>query len=418
MSKGRRRFAIIGGITAVALIPLVAYAAPDGSNSTASLPLDCAITVQTDGSVTGECPDVTATDEVTTSTTTTVAQTTAAPTTAATTTVAPTTTAAPTTTIAPTTTVDSGAGAAFSATFANPAEFQNEFTHGWSGELHSGSLFGADRSPWHGDHDMNCGNPNTTHRDVALGGNNNAMGQNDPAAAEPAFYACLPNNNPSAGHLMTSANTEGYIIAWFSPDQVFNDVKKVCHDNNFTFLGNGLWWQIAFLTPAEYNHIVNVNGQNITGDLGYTSPEFPHGGPSTHQGPAANGIKFKVGGNSVSDATFSAHAWNGTRSANGTVNASFRPTFHVGGPATADKAPRYTICVTDNGNDTLTISNESPDGTTHTSTVVGHIPQGDIKVVFEHDEYNPDKHRAAGAIANNTGEGYTYHWDNIEVFTD
>jgi len=46
----------------------------------------------------------------------------------------------------------------------------------------------------------------------------------------------------------------------------------------------------------------------------------------------------------------------------------------------------------------------------------GSIPNGPIRVVFEDDNYNPDKHHTnAGEVPENGGEGYTWHWDNIQI---
>ena len=49
-------------------------------------------------------------------------------------------------------------------------------------------------------------------------------------------------------------------------------------------------------------------------------------------------------------------------------------------------------------------------------TVTGNIPDGDIRVQFGDDNYNPDKHfDAKGAAPNSTGL-YTWHWDNIQIY--
>ena len=83
---------------------------------------------------------------------------------------------------------------------------------------------------------------------------------------------------------------------------------------------------------------------------------------------------------------------------------------------TTDKAPRYQQCITDNENGTLTAIRSGPDGTL-TSTAKGEIPNEPIRVVFEDDNYNPDKHNngSTDGIARNSGLGYTWHWDNIQI---
>lgn len=361
---------------------------------TISLPASCSIEIQSDRSITGRCDE----PEPPTSTL------------APTTTVAPTTTIAATTTVAPTTTTPSP-GLLFSEDFTDPAAFQSRFDYDWAGALHAGSAWGGDKNGWPMDHDMSCGNPNTTSHNVFIGGGNNAHGEDSPASdTAAAFMACLPGGNPASGHLMTSMNTEGYTQLWFSPKPLFNDVRKVCFDNNLTFLGNGQWFQLVFLTAAEAARKPVVDGVTIdTMALGYTSPAFPAGGgPSTFQGTAGAGVRFLVNNPGNGQAhNLAIQAWS---------ESQFQGNGVTAGPATTDKAPRYQICTTDNGNGTLTVVNGSPDGTVHTNIIPGSIPDGQIRVVLEHDEYNPDKHHGDQEIATNSGEGYTYHWDNLLVY--
>jgi hypothetical protein len=315
-----------------------------------------------------------------------------------------------TSTTSPGSTACGSAGAVFCESFSDAAAFAARFDHGWSGELHAGSAFGGDKNGWPGDHDMSCGNPNMSHRTVTIGDGH--VGQDSPAAAsDPAFYSCLPSDDPAKGHVMTSANTEGYVIAWFSPKPTYINVRKVCFDNNLNYIGNGIWFQLVFVTQAEAARKPVVDGRTFDVlDLGFTSPDFPNntGGPSTVQGTASAGIKFQVDGNDSASSRFLIRPWANNTFSGGTDS----------GPGTSDKAPRYQICVSDNDNGTLTIVNASPDGTVHTNTMAGSIPNGPVRVVFEHDEYNPDKHHDNnGGIATNTGEGYTYHWDNTIIYT-
>ena len=101
------------------------------------------------------------------------------------------------------------AGLMFSEDFASAAAFSQRFDHGWSGQ--DPATWPANANPklsWLGDHDASCGNPAETSRTVTI----------TPGAAgkEGVFYACLPGGDPAKGHVMTSMNTEGYNIAWFS----------------------------------------------------------------------------------------------------------------------------------------------------------------------------------------------------------
>jgi hypothetical protein len=197
---------------------------------------------------------------------------------------------------------------------------------------------------------------------------------------------------------MTSVNTAGYVIAWFSPRQLFTNTHQVCWDQNIQDLGGGKWTQVIFLTQAE--------AARSGGDLGFTSPEFSDpAGTGSASGPAAHGVKVEGGGLT---AWSSLGEWNQFMA--GTVQRPFPGNVGV----TGDKAPRYQQCVIDNENGTLTAVRNGPAGSV-TSTVQGEIPNEPIRVVFEDDNYNPDKHNNAAGIPTNTGQGYTWHWDNIQI---
>jgi hypothetical protein len=271
-------------------------------------------------------------------------------------------------------------GLAFSEEFSTPSVFSERFDHGWSGEWNAGSMWGGNRNDWHADHGMMCENPNTSGRAIHL--------TSQEQANDAAFYSCMPGGDPNKGHLMTSVNTEGYVTAWFSPKQTFHNVTKVCWDQNITNLGGGKWTTINFLTAAEYA------GKT---DLGYTSADFPKGGASSPQGAAANGVKVFYGG----------------------MTSYTNSQLHEGarGITVADKAVRYKHCVVDNGNGRLTTTIAQPNGGTIERMVVGKIPDGDIRVEFADDSYNPDKHFNAHGVAPNSSGLYTWHWDNIQIYT-
>jgi hypothetical protein len=273
------------------------------------------------------------------------------------------------------------AGLAFSEDFSTPTAFSERFDHGWSGEWNAGSMFRQERNDWHADHGMMCENPNTTYRTIHLASQEQAN--------DAAFYYCMPDGNANKGHIMTSVNTDGWVTVWFSPKQTFRDVSKVCWDQNITDLGGGKWIIINFLTTPEYA------GKT---DLGYTSPDFPkNGGPSSPQGPAANGIKVFRGG----------------------MNSYTNGQFHGGarGVTISDKAARYKHCVIDNGDGTLTTTIDQPNGKTVSRTVAGNIPDGNIRIEFADDSYDPDKHFDLKGVAPNSSGRYTWHWDNIQIYT-
>jgi hypothetical protein len=269
---------------------------------------------------------------------------------------------------------------AFSEDFSTPSAFSERFDHGWSGEWNAGSMFHEDKNDWHADHGVMCGDPNTTHRTIHL--------TSQEQANDAAVYYCMPDGDPAKGHLMTSVNTEGYVTVWFSPKQTFRNVSKVCWDQNITDLGGGKWTTVNFLIPTEHDG---------KADLGYTSPDFAkNGGPSSPEGPAANGVKtFRGEMNSYTDAKFHGGAH---------------------GVAVADKAGRYKHCVIDNSNGTLTTMMAQPSGRTVSRTITGSIPHGDIRLEFADDSYNPDKHFDAKGVPPNSSDLYTWHWDNIEIY--
>jgi hypothetical protein len=274
------------------------------------------------------------------------------------------------------------AGLSFAEDFADPASFGARFDHGVSG-----NVAGND---WHGDHDTMCGNPNTTSRTIHVA---------RPSEQETPFYQCAPGGDVSKAHLMTSINTEGYTIAWFSPRQSFSNLHRVCWDQNLTDLGGGKWTQVLFLTQAE--------AARSGGDLGFTSPEFPNdGGPSTPRGSAAHGVKI-FGGTAASWSSIG--EWNAFKP--GTVQLMYNGGQ---GDDTTDKAARFQQCLTDNENGTLTLTRQQPNGGVLTGSVAGDIPNEPVRVVFEDDNYNPDKHQDP-SVATNTSFGYTWHWDNIQI---
>ena len=68
----------------------------------------------------------------------------------------------------------------------------------------------------------------------------------------------------------------------------------------------------------------------------------------------------------------------------------------------ASKAIRRTFTITDNGNNTLTLTAFG-----QTYTFAGSFPAGGFNVVFKDHNYTPDK--------DGTPVGHTWHWDNIII---
>ena len=228
---------------------------------------------------------------------------------------------------------------------------------------------------------MMCEDPNTSNRTIHL--------TSQEQANDAAVYHCMPGGDPAKGHLMTSVNTEGYVTVWFSPKQIFRNVAKVCWDQNITDLGGGKWTTVNFLTAAEYGG---------KADLGYTSPDFPKsGGPSSPQGAAANGVKvFRGDMNSYTDSKIPRRrAW--------------RQGIRQGGALSALRDRQWQRNAHDH------------DGAAGRQDRLARRrrqhPQGDIRLEFADDSYNPDKHFDAKGAPPNSSNLYTWHWDNIEIYT-
>jgi hypothetical protein len=305
----------------------------------------------------------------------------------------PTTRAAgPTTTraVAQTPTPPPPSGLMFSEDFVTTSAFYQRFDHGWSGQDPATwpDSSGPVRS-WLGDHDAACGNPMETSRTITI--------SRGPAGKEAVFYPCLPGGDPAKGHVMTSVNTAGYNIAWFSPKQYFTNVRRVCWDQNLTDLGGGKFTQVVLVTKAD--------AEKYDDDLGFVGPGFEDpSGPSTSSFPSAN-----TGGAHMFKGSF--EIWRGVpgTDGNGGITGELG-----GGVTTSDKAARYQHCMIDNENGTVTLSQARPDGTTATKTVTGDLPDGEVRVVFEDDTYNADKHFDASERPG-PNHPYTWHWDNIQI---
>jgi hypothetical protein len=281
-------------------------------------------------------------------------------------------------------------GAAFVETFQTQAGFTDRFDRGWSGS--DPATWPASAGPimtWLGDHNTSCAGPTTT-RTVSV------------AKKSSVFWWCAPGGDASKGHLMTGVNTAGYNIAWFSPRQWFNNVRRVCWDQNLTDLGGGKWTQVVLISEAEVNR--------MRGNLGVTGPGFQaDGGPTTGIHPADLSTRSGVGGAKMFLGSF--EIWRG-----GTVTGAQDWWSYngqgFGSTGLADKAARYQHCMVDNENGTITLTQARPGGGRVTSTVKGDLPDGKVRVVFQDDNYDPDKH---GGTSTAGDPRYTWHWDNIQI---
>jgi hypothetical protein len=289
----------------------------------------------------------------TTTTTSPTTTTTLAPTTTSTT-VAPSATTTTTTTVAPppTTTVPPD-GAQFVETFDGNSGLER-FRHA----VYHRDDFLVAQTQWEGDHDVAmCGDPHTTSRTVHR------------ANPDESFYVC---NN----HLMTSVgDTSGYSIAWFSPDQTFNEQTRVSWDVNVTNLGFRQWWEVV---------IVPVAAPDLS-----CHEVFPCGLP-------------QVGYPDDTVMLNNNRAWIDGADLDPWWPSDYCSPSPVDPEGCTSKAIRRSFSIVDNLNGTITFTINGA-----AFTYPGVFPSGDWKVVFKDHNYTPDK--------DGVPVGHTWHWDSIAI---
>lgn len=269
---------------------------------------------------------------------------------------------------------------AFSEAFDDPASldrFQWQFHHGVSYEQSTFS--------WQGDHDDGCGKPSTTRtievtEDIVLFPD----GMGDLDRYGNFVYWCAPGGD-GTGHLMTSFNTEGYAQIAFAPDQSFDDVRKVCWDQNQTDLGARKWTQLVVVPESTFDE----NDRR----LDYVSPTF-------QDGPGEGAVR-------LTDGVFLFEMIQGSTLLNFGQDGRMED---YSGFTNNDKVRRYSTCLADLGNDTIEIALEREDHT-EIRTYNGSFPSGTVRVVLQDDNYNPPK--APGSVV----DPFTWHWDNITIET-
>jgi hypothetical protein len=280
----------------------------------------------------------------------------------------------------------------FEATFATASDFYDQFDYGYSGispfEWNGGGNNGAVVS-FHGDHDDACGAP-TTSRQVEL---TQVDGELDYSQV---FWHCTPGNDPTKGHVMTAVDTLGYNTAWFAPKPYFEGISQVCWDINITSMSHRKWTQVLFVGEADATRYPSTRGSGGY-DLGYTSPEFRQGAPNNDIFPQSGDLAgLKVLGGMF-----------GWFQEQDTWTEQFAGAGQAG-VDTLDKATRYKHCVSNNPDNTVRITQDSPIGP-RSFDVPGQIPQGPVRVVFQDDNYDPAKDERYAA------DRLTWHWDNIQI---
>jgi hypothetical protein len=242
---------------------------------------------------------------------------------------------------------------------------------------------------WQGHHDMNCGGP-TTERTLHHG----PVSNTDPGVE---FWMCGPNG-PTSDHLMTSnGDDHTFGITAFSPKPSFTG-NRVCWDVNLTVSpGRRLWWEVQLINADSVARAPSLASQGLM----VGGVDFERGTARLAWGQGMDGTFMKrpwPTDSFVFDFTEEiVRLWKGQTQV---FWGGFAERF-----ATTDRATRAHHCMVDNGNGTVTITQQR--GTnTYTRTVKGSFPKP-YRVIFSAQNYNAGK--------DGTASNQTWHWDNILV---
>ena len=236
---------------------------------------------------------------------------------------------------------------------------------------------------WTGDHDTNCGSPET-QRPIRR------------ERWQDSFYMCRD-------HMMTAVGeTSGYSLAWFTPKQAFTDQTVVSWDVNVTDLGGRQWWEVM-IYPESDGDRYSIAAESVDGTdclvcttedwVAQTANLLPYGpgsivvgtGPSALQDPH---IHYDGGENLYTEGT--------------KICAGAFTWFRDSG-ACDSKKTRLTFSITDNQDGTITVDY----GGAFTQTITGSFPAEPWRVAFKDHNYTPDK--------DGVPAGHTWHWDNIKI---
>lgn len=182
-----------------------------------------------------------------------------------------------------------------------------------------------------------------------------------------AFYNCND-------HMMTTmGDVDGYSVVWFTPNRTFTNVNEVCWDVSLANMGNRQWFKVAIVPSGEPELFSDVSASDLP-EHGSNTYVYEYNTIGATQ-------RLIVGGRIIG------------------------AQYHAG----TDKATRYEHCMRDNGNGTITATQDRSTGLL-SSTFPGSFPNGTVTVVFHDHNYTPDKSEFAF-----TRPAYTWHWDNIRI---
>jgi hypothetical protein len=237
---------------------------------------------------------------------------------------------------------------------------------------------------FHGDHDMSCGNPATTSRDVHAN------------MYTEYFYVCTPASGNA--HWMTAlGDVSGYSIAAFCPDANHDHTcdaftraatRTVAWEASITDMGVRRWWEVK-IVPANGPDLSVVEW--LAGSNGGPAHEPVYPEPSFILGTGPFGGDFMVHSNGQDIKPLDWQHICGD--------------FAIAGNLCTDHSTRVPFTVTDNGNGTVTYTIGGAINRTWTSP--GRFPDS-FKVVFADHQYSAEKDGAS------TG-AFSTHWDNLTI---
>jgi hypothetical protein len=267
---------------------------------------------------------------------------------------------------------------------------------------------GRKTDPWQGHHDMAC-SPPTMERTLHHG---TAYDNVNPGAE---FWLCGP---PAVAdeHLMTSNGSNSVFgITAFSPKGSYTG-NRVCWDVNLTeSFGRRLWWEVE-LIPTSYV----TNAQSLV-QMGTSiaSLDSERGTAYLAWGAGVNGTfmnRVVPTGALIWDFTEEkVQIWRGNEPnpnagwGRQAASVIFFPgySWETGVRyVTQDRATRAHHCWVDNGNGTMTITQQRPGQADYVRTIQGSFPKP-YRPIFQAHNYNAGK--------DGTESNQTWHWDNILV---
>jgi hypothetical protein len=220
----------------------------------------------------------------------------------------------------------------------------------------------------------------------------NLVGATDPGPPQNAgdlIWRCAPGGDTTKAHMMTSTSLVAYGHVDFSPRQKFENVNRVCWDQNWTEMGGRKWTQVT-IVPEDLFQANNGRMEYVTQAL--------------QSDVAVNGLK--VTGN----------AWMlEMLRASTTVQVGQEVTYQNDlGFQTTDKARRFRQCAIDQGDGTVRLELERENGT-EVRIAPGSFPTGPARVIFQDVTYDSLKGSIPSDQAMQTN---TWHWDNIQINAD